>query len=167
MNGDAGAGFGVGEGVVVVGEVVAAGGGDGLELVVGKAAAEVAAGGGQGGEELIVRAVHPAHAMDGLQAAFIETRVVRHEGQAFDHLHNLLPHLREYRRVLGVIGTKPVHPHTEPLVILRLGVNQRVERIHDLPSPHDYHTHAAHAAGLLVRRLEIYCCEISHICKDS
>ena len=44
---DGGAGFGVGEGVVVVEEGVAAGGGDGVELVVGKAAAEVAAGGGQ------------------------------------------------------------------------------------------------------------------------
>lgn len=41
---DGGAGFSVGEGVVVVEEGVAAGGSDGVELMVGKAAAEVAAG---------------------------------------------------------------------------------------------------------------------------
>ena len=43
---DGGAGFSVGQGVVVVQEGVAAGGGDGLELVIGQALAEVTTGSG-------------------------------------------------------------------------------------------------------------------------
>ena len=44
--------------MVMVRQVVAAGGGDGLELVVGKGVTEVPTGGGKGIKELIVRVVH-------------------------------------------------------------------------------------------------------------
>ena len=77
-----GAGFGIGEGVVVVLHAEAAGGGDGLELVVGQTG-ELAAGDTKGVEELIVGIVHPIDAEDGLEAALVEGSVVGHKGQTF------------------------------------------------------------------------------------
>ena len=55
--GDGGAGFGIGEGVVVVFEVVAAGCGDGVQLVIFEVA-EPAARGLQGAAEAIVGPIH-------------------------------------------------------------------------------------------------------------
>ena len=73
-----GAGFGIGEGVVVVLHAEAAGLGDGLELVVGQAG-ELAARGAKGVVEIIVGIVHPIHAKDGLEAAFVEGLVMRYK----------------------------------------------------------------------------------------
>ena len=79
-----GAGLGVSEGVMVVHEVIAAGCGDGLELMVGEPATEVAAGSCEGVVELIVRIVHLVNSMYRLQAAFVKTGVVRNEGESLD-----------------------------------------------------------------------------------
>ena len=57
----------IGEGVMMVHEVIPAGSGYGLELMVRKPAAEVASGSRQGVVELIVRVVHlidPEHSLE-------------------------------------------------------------------------------------------------------
>ena len=62
---------------MVVHEVIPAGGGDGLELMVGEPATEVAAGSREGVVELIVGIVHLIYPEHCLEAAFVETGVVR------------------------------------------------------------------------------------------
>ena len=62
---------------MVVQELIAAGCGDGLELMVRKPAAKVSSGSREGVVELIVRVVHPIHFEHGLEAPFVETGVVR------------------------------------------------------------------------------------------
>ena len=64
---------------MVVHEVIAAGCGDGLELMVGETAAEVSAGSSEGVVELIVGIVHLIHPEDSLEAAFVETGVMSHQ----------------------------------------------------------------------------------------
>lgn len=127
-----GAGFCVGEGVVVVFEDVAAGGGDGVELVVGEAAAEVASGGGEGVVELVVGVVHLVDSEDGFEAAFVETAVVGDEREAFDLVLNLLPDYGEDRGVFGVFFGEAVDLLAEPLVVFGLGVDEAVEGVYDL-----------------------------------
>lgn len=61
---------------MVVEEVVAAGGGDGLELVVGEGAAEVAAGGCEGVVEGVIGVVHLVAAEGCSEAGAVETGVV-------------------------------------------------------------------------------------------
>ena len=63
---------------MVVQEGVAAGGGDGVELVVGKAAAEVAARSCQGVKELIARIMETVGAEDGFEAAFFPLKKLSH-----------------------------------------------------------------------------------------
>ena len=92
------AGLGVGQGVVVTLEVVAAGGGDGLELVVGEAAAEMTAGSRQCIIELIIRIIHLIDPMDRLEAALIKPRIVRDQRQPLNPWRNLLPNIWKYRR---------------------------------------------------------------------
>ena len=64
---------------MVVHEVISAGCGDGLQLMVRKLAAEMLPGSRQGVVELVVGVVHPIYLEDGLETSFVETGVVRKE----------------------------------------------------------------------------------------
>ena len=144
-------------------EIMAAGGGDGLELVVGEPIAEVAARRRKGVVEDIIGIVHPIDAEDGAEAAFVERAVVRDQREPFYQGLDLCPYIRKHRCVFRICRSEPMDPSTKPLVILRLRVDEAVERVLDHPVPHDDHPHAAHAGRVLVGRLEIYGCEIKHL----
>ena len=159
---DPGAGFGVGEGVVVPGEIVAAGGGDGLELVVGQAHPEVAAGSRQRVEERIFRIIHAIGPEHGAQASFVEAAVVRDERKPFDEGRDLLPHLREHRCVFGVFRADSMNMLTEPLIVSGFRADEAVEPVCDCAVPDDDDSHAADAGPAFVRRFEVYGCKIFH-----
>ena len=74
----------IGQRMVMPGEIVSAGGGDRLELMVGKPMAIVLTRCGQRVMEHIVRIVHLVHAEDFPEAPFIEGAVVRHQRQTLD-----------------------------------------------------------------------------------
>ena len=71
------AGLCIRKGVMVVHEVISAGCGDGLELMVRKLAAEMTSGSRQGVVELVVGIVHLIDTEHGLEAPLVETGVVR------------------------------------------------------------------------------------------
>ena len=96
------AGFGVGEGVVMILQVEAAGSGDRLKLVVGESAAEVAPGGSQRVEELVVRVIHLVDPEDGLEATFVEAAVVCDQWEALNQRGDLFPDMGKYRSIPGV-----------------------------------------------------------------
>lgn len=112
--------------------------------------------------EDVVRVIHLINPEDSLQAALVEGTVVGDQGEVPDQGDDLLPHVGEYRGVIGVLRPQAVHLSAEPLVVLRLGMYEAVERVHYPPAAYDDHPDAAHAGGLLVRRLEVYRREISH-----
>ena len=147
---------------MVVHEVISAGCGDGLELMVRKPAAEVTSGSREGVVELVVGIVHLIDTEHGLEASFVETGVVRNEGEALDERFNLLPDVWEYRCIFSILRSKTVYLPAEPLVVLRFGMDETVERVHNLPVTHYHHSDGAYTGGLLVRRLEINSCKISH-----
>jgi len=156
------AGLRVGEGVVVVDHRASAGGGDGMQLVVGQTAAEVAARGPAGAEERIVGVVHLIDAEHGLEAALVEGAVVRHERQSFDQRLDLPPHAGEHGCVVRVLVREPVYPLAEPRVVVGFGLDERVKRVGDDTAAHHHHTHAAYAAALPVGGLEVYGCKVGH-----
>ena len=156
------AGLCVSKGVMVVHEVISAGCGDGLELMVRKLAAEMLPGSRQGVVELVVWVVHLIYLEDSLETSFIETGVVRNEGEALDERFNLLPDVWEYRCIFSILRSKPVYLLAETLVVLRFGMDETVERVHNLPVTHYHHSDGAYAGGLLVRRLEINSRKIIH-----
>ena len=156
------AGLCISKGVMVVHEVISAGCCDGLELMVREPAAEVTSGSREGVVELIVGIVHLIYPEDSLEAPFIEAGIVRHEGEALDERFNLLPDIGEHRSVIRVLRTQTVDLLAEPLVVFRLGMYEAVERVHDFPAAHYHHANGADAGRLLVCRLEVYRCKISH-----
>ena len=113
--------------------------------------------------ELVIGVIHAVHSEYGLEASFIEFGVVGDKGKSFDQRLYLVPYFREQRSVLGIIRTDTMDSHAEPLVVFGLRMYEAVVRIHDLSSTDYDDPDTAYAAGLLVRRLEIYCRKISHV----
>lgn len=109
MEGDVGAGFGVGQGVVVQIEVEAAVGCDGGQPVVGEQAAQFALRGPHGAVERVVGVIQVVGPVGGDEAAAIEWGVVCHEWQVAHQWLELLPHFVECGRVLRVLARQPVY----------------------------------------------------------
>ena len=159
---NAGAGLGIGQRMVVVFEVEAAGGRNGMELVVGQAAAEDAARSAAGAVEAVAGIGHAVELEDGLEAPFVEGRVVGHEGQPLDAGGNLLPHGAEIGGI-GRIGiAQAVDGGGEGAVVVGTGTDEAVERIDHLAAAHDHHAHRADAGALAVGRFEINGGKIGH-----
>ena len=93
LQGDGGAGFGIGEGVVVAVEVVAAGCSHYVELMVTQAAARRC----EGAVEFIVRIVHLISLEDGFQATFVEGTVMGYERKTFKAVGHLSPYVGKDR----------------------------------------------------------------------
>ena len=72
---------------------------------------------------------------------FVERLVVCHEGQALDERFYLRPHLRENRCVVGVGTAESVHLRAPVVVVVRLGLDERVERIYDLAVTDNDYSH--------------------------
>ena len=154
--------FGIGQGVVMVFEVIATGGCDSLELMIRKAAAEMAPGGSQSVIEHIVRIIHLIHFEDLLQAPLVESGIVSHQGQTLDLRSNLFPDMREDWSVFRVFLRESVDLLAKPLVILRLRMDQTVKRIHDLTIPDDDNPDAADTAAALIGRFKVYGSKVFH-----
>jgi len=147
--------------VVVVLHAEAAGLGDGLQLVV-RQGRELATGDTKCVEELIVGIVHPIDAEDGFEATLVEGPVVGHKGQTLYQRLYLCPYFREDGGVFCVFPAKAMNLRTPVVVVVRLGLNEGVERIDYLAVTNDNDTNRANAAALVVSRFKIYSCKISH-----
>lgn len=84
---------------MMVRKVEAAGGRDGVQPVVGQAAAEDAARRPARADETVTGIGHAVQLEDGMQTALVERRVVRHERKPLDAGRDLPPHLREIGRI--------------------------------------------------------------------
>jgi len=104
MDGYPGAGFGIGEGMMVILHLEAAGGSYGLELMVFQVGLR-AAGCGKRVEELVLGVIHLIGAEDGAKAAFVKGAVVGYQRQAFNKGLNLRPHIGEHWGIVGVSTT--------------------------------------------------------------
>lgn len=157
-----GAGLGVGQGVVVVFHTIAAGTGNGVQLVVGELPSEMPPRGPAGAVESVVGIVHLIDTEGRPQAPLVERAVVGHQGQSGDERLHLPPHVGERGGGVGVFVPQAVHLAAEPAVVVGLGVDERVECVGNHAAAHHHHSHAAHAAGVSVGGLEIYCCKGGH-----
>ena len=155
-------GFGVGEGVVMVGEVVAADGGDGLELVVRKGIAKPSPGGSEGVIERVAGIIHLIETENGLEASFVEAAVVGDQRKPFDARSNLFPDIGKYGRIHCILFGQAVNLLAKPLIVFGFGVDEAVEPVHDLSVADNDDADAAHAGRAFVRRFKIDCCKITH-----
>ena len=148
---------------MVVLHAEAAGLGDSLELVVGQGG-ELATGDTEGVEELIVGIVHPIDAEDGFEATLVEGSVVGHKGQTLYQRLYLCPDFREDGGIFCVFPAKAMNLRTPVVVVVRLGLNEGVERIDYLAVTNDNDTNRANRTALIIGGLKIYCCKFLHTC---
>ena len=136
-------------------QVVPAGGGYCLQLMIRKAASEMPTGCGQCVVKNIVRIVHLINPVNGFEATFIKPGIMRHQRVILQQWMDLFPDLWEHWRILSIFRSKTVHLAAEPLIVFRLRMDEAVEGIHDDVIADDNHADAAHAARLLIRGLEV------------
>lgn len=113
--------------------------------------------------EDIIRIIHPIDTEDSFQAAFVETGVVCHKGKPVYEGRGLFPDKREDRRPVRIFGSESVNLAAEPLAVVRLGMDQAIVGIDNLPAADHHYSHAAHAGRLLVGRLKVLCWGDSYV----
>jgi hypothetical protein len=148
--------------MVVVREIVPAGSGDGLELVVGETPSIISSRCKQRIKEYIIGIVHLIDAEHLLETAFIKGTVVSDQRKSLDKRLYLLPDERKDGCLIRIFRAKAVNLPAEPLVVFRLRMDQTVEPVHNLTVPYDDYAYTAYAARALIGRLEIYCRKIFH-----
>ena len=86
-----GTGIGIGQGMMVIGQVITAGCDNRLQLMVRQTAAEMVTGGRKCIMELILGIIHPVHFENLFQTFFIEPAVVSHKRKSLNPRDYLLP----------------------------------------------------------------------------
>ena len=138
----------------------AAGGSYGLELMVFQVGLQ-AAGCGKSVEELVLGIIHLIGAEDGAKAAFVKGAVMGYQREAFDQRLNLCPHIGENWGIVGVSTAQAMHLSAPVVIIVGLGLDERVELVHNLPVTDNDHSNGAYRRTIIVGGLEIYSCKIS------
>ena len=147
---------------MVVRELVTAGSGDGLKLMVWEPLSIIPSRCRQGIMELIVRVVHLIDAKYLLETSLVKSAVVGYERKSLDERTGFFPDIRENGSVLRILRSQAMDSPAEPLVIIRFGMDQAVESVRDPSVTYDDDPDAADAARAFVRCLEIYRRKISH-----
>ena len=72
------------------------------------------------------------------------------------------PYFREYWCILSIILAESMHLRTPIVIIVRLWLDERIERIYNLTIPDNDDSHRANGTAFVVCRFKIYCCKILH-----
>lgn len=162
FQGDCGAGFGVGEGMVMLLQVIAACCCDRGQSVVGERPAEGAARGAAGTVERITGIGQSVQVESGFQAPFVERAVVRYQRQTLDKGRYFPPYFREVRGLYGIVIAEAVDAGAEFGVVVRARTYQPICLVAYLSAAHDHQADTAYARPLPVGRLEVYGCKVFH-----
>ena len=93
-----GAVFRIGQGMMVIGQVITAGCGNRLQLMVRQTASEMVTGGRKCIMELILGIIHLIHPENRSQTSFIEPAVMRHKRKSINLRGYLLPDTQKKHR---------------------------------------------------------------------
>ena len=154
--------FSIGQRMMMLFQTITTLGGHGLQLVVGQIAERLTRR-PKGAKELVVGIIHLIASEDGFQTPLVERLVVGNERQSFYQRLYLSPHLGKNGCLLSIVSRKTMHPTTCIIIIIRFGLDERIEGIGDLAIPHNHHPNRTNACALVVGRLEVYCRKVSHL----
>jgi len=147
--------------MMMVLQVVATFCGNGMQLMI-RQIFKCPTGGRQRVVELIVGVVHLIDTEHGLQAAFVKRLVVGHKWKTFYQRLYLCPHLGEHGRIIGIFAAETMNLTAPIVIIVRLRLDKRIERIYYLTAANNNNTYRANATALIISRFKIYCCKVLH-----
>ena len=154
--------LGIGEGMVVVFHDVATGLRHGMQLVVGKQG-EVSACGTECVVEGVVGVIHLIDAKRRLEASLVKHLVVCDEGKPLDERLNLCPDVREDGSVVGVFVAQAVDLRAPIVVEIRLGLDERIERVFHFAIANDDNPHGTDGAAMEIGGFEVYGGKVFHV----
>ena len=140
---------------MVIGEVKAACSGNSVELMVGECILEMTAGCGQGVIENVIRVIHLIYAVNSLETAFVKTGIVGHKRISLQQRDYFFPNVWKDRCAICIFRAQAMNLTAEPMVVLRLRVDETVKGVHYNIIAHHDNTNAANAGWLLVGSLKI------------
>ena len=161
LQGDVGTRFGIGQGVMMMEQVVAAIGGNSVQLVIGQLL-EQTLGGHAGTIKFIVGIVHLVAAENSLEATLVKTLVVGNQRQPLDKGLYLCPHYREDGCVVSIFMPQPVDALAPVAVIVGLRLDEGLKGVDNAAVTYNDNTHRAHAGALAVGSLKIDGSKIPH-----
>ncbi len=113
-------------------------------------------------KELIVRIVHPIDTKHSFEATLVERSVVSHQRQTLNQRFYLSPNIWKNGSVVCVFVSQPMNSPTPIIVVVRLRLNEGIERIDNLAIPDDNDTHRTNRTPFIIGRLKIYRRKVSH-----
>ena len=116
-----------------------------------------------GAIELVIRIVHLITTEHSFQATLIERLVMSHQRKSFNQWLYLCPHLWEHRGIFCILSSQAMYLRTPIIIVVRLRLNQGIERIHYLAIAYYHHAHRADTGPLVVGSLKVYCCKVCYI----
>ena len=146
--------------MVMVLEVIATGSSYGMELMIRQRTAKLPARCSQSIVKAVVRIVHLIDSEHSFQTTFVEAGIMSHEWDSGnlvsyiikilirkEYLNNsflqLLPYFGKHRRTLCITFRDAMYPLTPIVIIVRLRLDQTVERVNYLPITHHDHSDGA------------------------
>ena len=146
--------------MVMVLQIVATSGSNGVQLMIRQRMTELSAGSSQGIIEAIIGIVHLICSEHCLQTPFIEAGIVSYEGNGgylVSHIIKflvrevhigyaflqLLPHFGEYWRIVRIAFRNAMNSLTPVIIVVWFRLNQTIERVHYLSVTHHDHSYGA------------------------
>ncbi len=160
LEGDCGAGFGVGKGVMVILHIVAACGRREVELMARDP--EAPARCGESAVEFIAGIIHAIFLKHGFQAALVKWTVVGHKRKIPDFVGDAGPHLGKRGLTVSVAPREPVDGRGPIRIVVRYGLNQTIEFINNFASAHNHNAHTANRRTLPVGSFKVNSCKVFH-----
>ena len=128
--------------MMVVLQVISAASGNDVEIVMSFRPAFARCH--TGTVKLIVGIIHLIDTKYGFQTTLVKCLVMSHQWQSLDEWLNLLPYLGKDWCIVGVFSTKAMNLTASVVIILWLRLDEGIELIHYLTTPHYYYANRAH-----------------------
>ena len=120
------AGFSIRKCVMVIDEIIPAGSGGSLKLMILQFGLETS-GSSKSIIECVIGIVHLIHLEHFLEASFVKLAVMGNKRKAFNHRCDFFPDPREDRSAVRIFCAEAMHLAAEPLVVFRFGMYQTVK----------------------------------------
>ena len=113
--------------------------------------------------KFIVGIVHLITTEDSFQAAFIKRLVMGNQWKPFYHRCYPRPHLRKDGCIFRISLGKAMHFRVPIAIVVRLRLDEGVERIYYLSITDNHHSHTTYTGPFVVGGFKIYGCKVFHL----
>ena len=113
--------------------------------------------------KFVIGIVHLVATEDGFQTTLVECFIVCHQGKSFYHGGYLRPYLGKHRCIVRVLAGETMYFGIPITIVIRLRLDEGVERIHNLSFADNHDSHTANTGALVVGGFKIDGCKVFNV----